>query len=246
MVEPLFFTELPQEISPGETLSLSGSEGRHAVTVRRILVGEYIALADGSGRKVRGQVLATGKDTLSMRVVEIIPTLTKALRITLVQALAKADRDELAIQAATELGIEGVIPWQADRSVSIWKDEKKAKGQIRWQQIVSEAAKQSLRPLIPMVHGVLNSKELTEKLATFDSVLILEPTSEKPIAEAALSPGQSIAVVIGPEGGISEQELVNFANQGYELVRTGSGILRTSTAAIATIAYLNAQLGGWQ
>jgi 16S rRNA (uracil1498-N3)-methyltransferase len=245
VVEPLFFAAIGKDTVVGSSFVLSGPEAKHAVTVRRMLQGEAIAVSDGAGVKIRGQVTKVGKDTLEINVesVEVIPA--PSVQLHLVQALAKGDRDELAIQACTELGLQGVIPWQADRSISIWKDEKKTKGQTRWQTIVAEAAKQSLRAYVPVVEQVQNSQELVSKLSNFDLVLILDPEAKQSIAQWALPAEGSVALVVGPEGGMSEAELEAFAVAGFSSVRLGSGVLRTSTAGMAAVSFLQAKLGEW-
>jgi len=162
-----------------------------------------------------------------------------------VQALAKGDRDEMAVQACTELGIQTVIPWQSERSVSIWKPEKQDKHRLRWQTIATEAAKQSLRPFIPEVEKVLGTSELVDRLKNFDLTLVLDPTSITSLTSVPILGHQSIAIVVGPEGGISPQELDQFRSAGLNLVGLGSGILRTSTAGVAVVSYLQATLGNW-
>lgn len=245
MVEPLFISPISKETSVGSKIKLAGSEAKHAISVRRIQVGEAIAISDGQATRLRGKVSAISKDWLEIEVSDIEAIEKPTTQIFLVQALAKGDRDELAIQASTELGVMGIIPWQSQRSVSIWKDEKKNKGQLRWQSIVTEAAKQSLRPLIPAVEPVLETLELTSRLKEFDLVLILDPKSEVSITKVKLAGILSIAVVVGPEGGISDAELELFQSAGFRTVSLGSGILRTSTAGVAVISYLQATIGDW-
>jgi 16S rRNA (uracil1498-N3)-methyltransferase len=207
--------------------------------------GEAIAVSDGAGLKIRGTVSKVSKDTLDMSVESVETLAAPEVQLHLVQALAKGDRDELAIQACTELGVYGVIPWQSDRSVSIWKDEKKAKGQTRWQTIVTEAAKQSLRALAPKVEAVLNSQELVSRLAAFDAVLVLDPEAKTSISQVSIPSSGSVAIVVGPEGGISDSELEAFGSAGFSLVRMGAGVLRTSTAGMAAVSFLQAKLGDW-
>ena len=245
VVEPLFFAAIGKDTLVGSTFVLGGPEAKHAVGVRRMIPGEAIAISDGSGLKIRGKLSKVSKDTLEMSVesVELVPA--PSVRLHLVQALAKGDRDELAIQACTELGVYGVIPWQADRSISIWKDDKKIKGQTRWQTIVTEAAKQSLRAFAPSVEVVQNSQELISRLSDFDSVMILDPEAKTSINQASIPSSGSIAIVVGPEGGISDSELEAFASAGFTSVRLGAGVLRTSTAGMAAVSYLQAKLGDW-
>ena len=132
-------------VAPGATVELSGDEARHAVTVSRVRTGERIAIGDGRGIRVLGVVTATGPRELTLEADEVVVEEPPAIRITLVQALAKGDRDELAVQAATELGASGIIPWAAERSVTRWEAAKAEKGRARWESIAREASKQSIR-----------------------------------------------------------------------------------------------------
>jgi 16S rRNA (uracil1498-N3)-methyltransferase len=245
VVEPLFFAAIGSDTVVGSSFTLGGPEAKHAVSVRRMSIGEAIAVSDGSGIKIRGRVSKLQKETLELSVESIDEILPPNCQLFLVQALAKGDRDELAIQACTELGVFGVIPWQAERSISIWKAEKRQKGQTRWQAIVTEAAKQSLRALIPKVGEVLDSQELGSALAGFDQVLILDPEATTSITDLTPPATGRVAVVVGPEGGMSEQELESFAKAGFSSVRLGAGVLRTSTAGMAAVSYLQAKLGDW-
>jgi 16S rRNA (uracil1498-N3)-methyltransferase len=237
MVEPLFHKDnLVAEV--GSLVELDGPEGKHAVQVRRMRQGEAIQLSDGKGLRVRGVVAQLTGSTLKLEVVEVIKEELPNRRITLVQALAKGDRDELAIQAATELGVMGIIPWQASRSISRWDGPKIAKGQARWQQIVSEAAKQSLRAFTPEVKNIVDTKELAALVSSFDLVLVLDTSATLAIGEAGISSSGSIALVVGPEGGIEQSELNALGAAGAKLVSLGANVLRTSTAGPALIAAL--------
>ena len=237
MVEPLFHKDnLVAEV--GSLVQLDGPEGKHAVQVRRMRQGEAIQLSNGKGLRVRGTVAELSGSTLKLEVTEVISEELPARQITLVQALAKGDRDELAIQAATELGAMGFIPWQASRSISRWDGPKIAKGQARWQQIVSEAAKQSLRAYTPEVKNIADTKELAGLVASFDLVLVLDTSATATIAEAGIPSSGSIALVAGPEGGIEQSELDALQDAGAKLVSLGANVLRTSTAGPALIAAL--------
>ena len=167
------------------------------------------------------------------------------LELTLIQALAKGDRDELAVQAATELGVMQVVPWQAERSVSRWDGPKVAKGVQRWQSIVDEAAKQALRAWTPAVLQPITTKELAKQVAQFEVVLVLDPTAEIGLASVKLPAKASVALVVGPEGGISPAELTALQQAGATRVHLGTSILRTSTAGMAAIAALQAGAGNW-
>jgi 16S rRNA (uracil1498-N3)-methyltransferase len=200
--------------------------------------GEAIQLSNGKGLRVRGTVAELSGSTLKLQVTEVIKEELPSRQITLVQALAKGDRDELAVQAATELGVMGIIPWQASRSISRWDGPKIAKGQARWQQIVSEAAKQSLRAYTPEVENIVDTKELAEIVSNFDLVLVLDTSATATVAGVGIPSSGSIALVVGPEGGIEQSELDAFQAAGAKLVSLGANVLRTSTAGAALIAAL--------
>ena len=229
--------------TPGQQITVTGSEARHAVTVSRIAIGELISIGNGSGLVATGAVVAAGPTAFVIEVHSVAETALPGRAIWLVQALAKGDRDEQAVQQATELGVDGVIPWSAQRSIVKWEGAKVAKGQDRWSAIVREASKQSIRSWIPEVADLASTTVLTS-LAAQTRMLVLEPT-----ASTALSgledDGRDLVLVVGPEGGITQSELSRFEGAGATLVRLGRTILRTSTAGPAALAVLNARLGRW-
>ncbi|KRE30724.1 16S rRNA (uracil(1498)-N(3))-methyltransferase [Agromyces sp. Soil535] len=230
-------------VAPGAIVELTGDEARHAVTVSRVRAGERIAIGDGRGILVHGVVASTGPRELALEAAEVVVAEASSPRITLVQALAKGDRDELAVQAATELGVDAVVPWAAARSVSRWEGQKAEKGRQRWAAIVREAVKQSIRPWLPSVAAVSATSGLTAALEG-NRMLLLEPTATTTLT--GLRPdGRDLALVVGPEGGIAPAELERLVAAGAEPVRLGGSVLRTSTAGPAAIAVLNATLGRW-
>lgn len=230
-------------VAPGDAVELTGDEARHAVTVSRVRTGERIAIGDGRGTVVHGVVTSTDARELVLAADEILVEEAPATRIMLVQALAKGDRDELAVQAATELGVDAVVPWAATRSVSRWEGPKAEKGRQRWAAIVREAVKQSIRSRVPEVLPVATTAELAGRLGDA-RILLLDPTAAKALTE--LRPdGRDLALVVGPEGGIAPAELERLVAAGAETVRLGASVLRTSTAGPAAIAVLNVALGRW-
>lgn len=162
----------------------------------------------------------------------------------LVQALAKGDRDELAIQAATELGVDEVVPWQASRSVSRWSGPKIDKGIARWTSIVREAAKQAHRAWLPQVTPPATTAQVAAR-ATKALVLVLEPTASVALTAVPLDDAPEIVLIVGPEGGVAAEELSTLADAGATAVRLGETVLRTSTAGPAALAVLNARLRRW-
>ena len=244
MVEPLFKYELP--LAAGQTVLLQGEEGHHAASVRRMRAGEAIALTDGHSTHARGVVAAVASKCLEVKVESVLAISAPTPRFSLVQALAKGDRDELAVQAATELGVYSVIPWQSERSVSKWEGPKVAKSVARWQSISEEASKQSLRPLFATVQSPVSSKELAKLISESEGEwLILDPTASVSIASVPTSPASEFFLVVGAEGGISDHELQLFESAGANRVHLGTGILRTSTAGMAALAFLAGKFGLW-
>jgi 16S rRNA (uracil1498-N3)-methyltransferase len=244
MVLPLFSIPANVILSAGDVYNLDGPEGKHAAQVRRMRAGEGIQLTNGLGFRATGLVAEVSTNSLRVSVNDVETEELPKLRITLVQALAKGDRDELAVQAATELGALTVIPWQATRSISKWEGDKAEKSRVRWQSIASEAAKQSLRVWNPEVLPVASSKQLPALLADYDHVIVLEPSAGKSITELGKLSGQ-VALIVGPEGGIDASELTRFEEAKFQIVRMGEGVLRTSTAGLAAIAYLAGSNGLW-
>ncbi|MFT4052192.1 MAG: 16S rRNA (uracil(1498)-N(3))-methyltransferase [Microbacterium sp.] len=229
--------------APGDRVLLHGAEAHHAVAVRRVREGEEVTVGDGRGLWLTGVVTApiTPKEvaiTVTSRSVVAAP----ARRIVLAQALAKGDRDELAVQAATELGVDEIVPWQAARSVSRWEAAKAAKGVARWQSIAREAAKQAHRAWVPGVADLVTTAQLAARPGT---LLVLEPTASVRLSHVALDGDGPLTVVVGPEGGISPEELARLAGAGATLVRLGDTVLRTSTAGPAALSVLSARLGRW-
>ena len=232
----------------GDRISITGAEARHAVTVSRLGVGESISIGNGAGLVVAGVVVSAEHTELVVEVSAVteVPRATPA--VFLAQALAKGDRDELAVQVATELGIDGVIPWTAARSISRWEGAKVAKGRDRWAAVVREASKQSVRPWLPDVLDLVTTKQLA-RLASTDQaegvrMLVLEPTAATPLSALDFD-GRDLVLVVGPEGGITPQELDALSAAGADIVRLGDEVLRTSTAGPAALAVLAVALGRW-
>lgn len=245
----------------GASVSLTGAEAKHAVTVSRVRPGESLQVGNGAGVLAHGTVIRADPAELVLELASVERIAPRTPRILLVQALAKGDRDELAVQAATELGVDGVLPWSAARSVSRWQGPKVAKGRERWAAIVREAAKQSVRPWVPEVGDLTTTKQLGVLAAT-TRMLLLEPTATEPLSgvvtgerhalagPAAVErgdavPTRDIVLVVGPEGGIAPAELEALTRAGASAVRLGPEVLRTSTAGPAAIAVLNVALDRW-
>lgn len=230
----------------GDAVVLTGAEAHHAAAVRRVRVGEQVTVGDGRGFWLEGECEAVSPKEVVVRVDSRRFVEPPHPRVVLVQALAKGDRDELAVQSATELGVDAIVPWQAARSISRWDAAKAVKGVARWQSIAREAAKQAHRAWLPEVEDPVTTAELASR-AAISLVLVLEPTADEPLTalEAIAAERGDILLVVGPEGGIAPEELERLQRAGARTVRLGDTVLRTSTAGPAALAVVSAALGRW-
>jgi 16S rRNA (uracil1498-N3)-methyltransferase len=232
----------------GGTVVIQGPDARHAVTVSRLAVGETVTVGNGAGVTASGTVTEVTPPAEFRFTAETVMTVQRpSPSITLVQALAKGDRDELAIQAATELGVDRIIPWAASRSVVRWVGDRAAKGLERWKTIVREATKQSARSWLPEVGSQVTTKQLTDLITGKPGELltiVLDPTAEHSLTELTVTEFD-LMIVVGPEGGIAPDELETLYRFGAVGARLGPNVLRTSTAGPAALAVLSAKLGRW-
>ncbi|CAN5502991.1 16S rRNA (uracil(1498)-N(3))-methyltransferase [Microbacterium sp.] len=241
-----FVLDAPIDAAIGDAVALTGDEAHHAAAVRRVRVGEEVTVGDGRGLWLTGECEAASPREVIVRITDRTETPVPTRRIVLAQALAKGDRDELAVQAATELGVDEIIPWQAARSVSRWDAAKAEKGRARWASIVREAAKQAHRAWIPEVMPLETTAALAGRSAA-SLVVVLEPTSSQRVTDLGVDPSdlRDLVLVVGPEGGIAPEELAAFERSGAKVARLGDTVLRTSTAGPAALSVLSAALHRW-
>ncbi|MEU9984410.1 16S rRNA (uracil(1498)-N(3))-methyltransferase [Streptomyces sp. NPDC050856] len=244
MTAPVFVVD---RVPPGAaTVTLDGPEGRHAVSVRRLRVGEEIVLTDGAGTGAYGTVAAVeGKDRLDVAVAQVRTEPAPVPRITVVQALPKGDRGELAVETMTETGVDGIVPWAASRCVTQWKGDRGLKALAKWRATAREAGKQSRRLRFPEVADAASTKQVARLLAGADFAAVLHEEGAEPLATAELPASGRIVLVVGPEGGVSPEELAAFAEAGAKPYRLGRSVLRTSTAGTAATALLLGRTGRW-
>jgi 16S rRNA (uracil1498-N3)-methyltransferase len=257
---PVFFTApgtLDQQV-PGSVFVLDGAEARHAVTVKRLAVGEAIDIADGAGKRLTGTVAAVAPGELTVECLELTEEPRPGIGLVLVQALAKGDRDELAAETATELGIDAVIPWQAERSIVRWRAERAAKAHAKWQAVVTAAAKQARRAWIPEVRAAVDGTGLQAAVAAADLAVILHEDAVRPLRQVLetwldSAPGSThgdsgaaeILLIVGPEGGISPREVTRLCDAGAVTALLGHHVLRSSTAGPAATVLASDILGRW-
>ena len=253
------------DLAPGELVAVTGDEAHHAVRVSRLRVGERILIGDGRGTLGEGVVESADRDRFTVLLDSVSQagqapgSMGAPPELVLVQALAKGDRDERAVEQATEFGVDAIVPWQAERSVSRWSgsSDKAEKGRDKWQRIAREAAKQSLRPRIPGVRPLATLADLCELSAHADTAVVaLHPRGNSPLSAwaAQLAPKAAgvagdgirhIYLIVGPEGGFSEGELDRLEAAGAQVAVLGETVLRTSSAGPAALAVLNLVLQRW-
>ncbi|BFV59371.1 16S rRNA (uracil(1498)-N(3))-methyltransferase [Kitasatospora sp. CMC57] len=248
MTAPVFVVETDRlaGAAPGGVVRLDGPEGRHAAAVKRLEPGEALTLADGHGLGVEGTVAAVhGKDALDVTVLSVRQEPEPAPRIIIVQALPKGDRGELAVETMTEVGVDVVIPWAASRCITQWKGDRGAKALAKWRATAREAGKQSRRLRFPEVRELMTTRQLTPVLASAAFAAVLHEEGSVPLATAPLPGAGDLVLIVGPEGGVSPDEIAAFAEAGATPHRLGPSVLRTSTAGVAAGALLLGRTNRW-
>ncbi|WP_404311103.1 16S rRNA (uracil(1498)-N(3))-methyltransferase [Agrococcus terreus] len=226
----------------GDVIALEREEAHHAAVVSRMRRGERVLVSDGRGTLAEGVIERADRDGVEVVLHRVERVEAPSPRIGLAQALAKGDRAELAVQAATELGVDAIVPWQARRSVVQWKGERGEKALERWRKVVREAGKQAIRPLLPEVAAAVDTEGLA-RLADDWLLVVLDPGAAASIAEVPLE--RDLLLVVGPEGGIDPAELERLDAAGAVSARLGDHVLRTSTAGLAAASALSVRLGRW-
>jgi 16S rRNA (uracil1498-N3)-methyltransferase len=240
MTDPLFLLDDLTDPLPevGAHVVLDGSEGRHAAVVRRLRPAEMIMIADGRGRGLRGRVIEVGATSVDVEVAQHLAVPAESRHYVAVQALAKGDRSELAVEMMTEMGVSEIVPWQASRSIVRWSEERGVRSLSKWRSTVREAAKQSRRLTVPQVSEPVSTRQLAELVAGADLTVLLHEQADRSIAEVDLPEAGTILIIIGPEGGISADELSELTRAGAQPVSISDGVLRTSTAGVVALAGL--------
>lgn len=236
----------------GEQIVLSGPEARHAATVRRLSPGEQLELVDGRGLRVTGSVVSAAGDRIELRVEHRVEEPARTPELLLVQALAKGDRDLQAVESCTELGVEAVIPWQAERSIARLRPERQAKQLAKWESTLASAAKQSRRARWPQLREPVTSSSLGRLIEQSPGIrwLVLHESAERRLTEmlpeiVAEGACEGVGLIVGPEGGVSDAELERFTAAGAQPMLLGPEVLRSSTAGAAAVAVLSSALGRW-
>ncbi|MFE9770780.1 16S rRNA (uracil(1498)-N(3))-methyltransferase [Streptomyces sp. NPDC005931] len=245
MTAPVFVVD-HFDAGPDGRYVLDGPEGRHAVSVKRLRPGEDVVLTDGAGRSAPCEVLDTeGKDRLVVRMGPVAEEPAPQPRITVVQALPKGDRGELAVETMTEVGVDAIVPWTAARCITQWKGERGLKSLAKWRATAREAGKQSRRARFPEVADAATTQQVASLLADAAFAAVLHESGTLPLATAELPASGDVVLVVGPEGGVAPEELALFEQAGARAHRLGPSVLRTSTAGTAASALLLGRTGRW-
>jgi 16S rRNA (uracil1498-N3)-methyltransferase len=228
-----------------ERFTLTGPEGRHATTVRRLAPGEAVDITDGAGLLAHCVVVAARPGELDLEVLTRRDDPPPACQVVVVQAIIKGDRGELAVELMTEVGVDVIVPWAAERSVAVWRADREDKALARWRSAGFQAAKQSRRSRFPEVTGQAKAGAVRERIEAASLALLLDPDADRALADVALPPDGEIVLVAGPEGGVSAAETSALTEAGAVPVRLGPTVLRGSTAGAVAAALVLSRSGRW-
>lgn len=238
---PVFLCD--RDVLDADRVTLSGPEGRHATTVRRIAPGERVDLTDGAGLLARCVVLAARPGELDLTVSERSDLPAPACRVTVAQAILKGDRAELAVELMTEIGVDEILPWAAERCIVRWRPDRDSLG--RWRSSAREAAKQSRRTWFPEVSAPVKLTELVGRVHDADLAVLLDPAGDRALSDLELPGSGSVLLLVGPEGGVSEAETQALTSAGAVSARLGPSVLRGSTAGAVAAALVLSGCGRW-
>jgi 16S rRNA (uracil1498-N3)-methyltransferase len=240
---PLFLLD---PLPPGAHAVLDGPEGRHAATVKRLRPGEVVLLGDGRGALAHAVVDATGRDVVELTITDRSMVPAPSPRVVVAQALVKGDRGELAVELATEAGVDAIVPWTAARCVVRWADAQRGdKGLARWRSTAREAAKQARRAWSPEVREPASTRALASLVTEAACALVLHESATAMLADVPLPAAGDVLLVVGPEGGVTDEELAQLTAAGAKAVRLGPEVLRASTAAAVALGALGVLTPRW-
>lgn len=233
-------------VAVGDEVTVDGDEAHHAVAVRRLRVGERVVLTDGRGVAATGAVASTGKRVFVVGVDEVAHSEPPTPAVTVVQALPKGERGELAVEVLTEIGVARIVPWAAARSVAVWKGERAEKSLAKWRATAREAAKQARRSWFPEVGQLATTAEVVDLIGAAATAVVLHEDGGARLGDIDVDETGGLLLVVGPEGGLDPAEIAAFEAAGAVTVRLGAEVLRTSTAGLAAVSALLARTPRWR
>ena len=249
MTPPVFLTPVSHldDVETGDVVRLSGPEGRHAVSSLRLCVGERVDLVDGVGRRAEGTLQTSiGREDADIRVDVLTVEPRPDPWFTVVQALPKGERGELAVELLTEIGVDVIIPWAARNCVTQWRGDRADRGLRKWNDAVRAAAKQSRRSWFPVVESLHNTNQVAARVAEASLALVLDESADASIVNVELPEHGEILLVVGPEGGLADEERAVLSAAGARTTVIGPTVLRTSSAGLAAMAALLPRTSRWR
>lgn len=235
----LFFTD---QINDGSIQTLDNDDAHHAIKVLRLKLGEVIKISDGVKKWVSGSIIEISKKELTISISERGDFEEKKPELVLVQAVTKSERNKEMLELAIEAGVDRIIPWQAERSISKWQSDSAQK----WEIGIKEACKQARQVRLPKLMPMLTTAGVVQLLSKDARIVVFHESASEKFTQLQLPESlASIYLVIGPEGGISQSELSIFENGGSKIVRLGETVLRSAHAGFAAISAVQTKLGRW-
>lgn len=229
--------EVPGDVGTG--YRFDGEDAHHAIKVLRTAVGEEFIVTNGNGHWARARALEVAKKHITCAIDEVGFDKPLAHHFTVVQALPKGDRVRETLELLTEAGVDRIIPWQAARSIG--KGEKIEK----WRSAVREATKQSRRTYIPEVADLIKTADLPAIIQSADCALLFHQAADQKLSGVLPTSAQKITVIIGPEGGLTDEEIATCVAAGAQVALLGRPVLRTAHAGLAALSAINALLRVW-
>ncbi len=226
----------------GSTLEVDGDEAHHAIKVLRVNLGEEILLADGSGAWLRGKVESIAKKSFVVTVLERGMAQEILPELIVIQAMMKSERAKEAIELLTVSGAKTIIPWQSARSIAQWQDDLGEK----WMKSAIAAAKQSRRLTLPEIETPITTAQIAKRFGGDTNLFILHESATTKISEASKSiTSGPIVIVVGPEGGLTGEELGQLGAAGGTVVLLGKEVFRSAHAGFAALSAISALIGRW-
>jgi 16S rRNA (uracil1498-N3)-methyltransferase len=227
MTAPLFYLD---SLPPAGTVVVEGRQAHHATASLRLHPGEKVLLGDGDGLLATCTVTGVGREGMRVEI-DSVAEHQRPAEITVVQAIPKGDRADLAVELLTETGATRIMPWTSQRTVARWRGKEQSKRQ-RWQRVARAAAQQARRVYAPIVDEALSG------LPPVDGrMLVLHESATECVFDAPAARGP-VTIVVGPEGGLTDDEVHALTSAGAVAVHLGGLIMRTSTAGAAACVWL--------
>lgn len=234
----LFFVA-PEEISSDE-IQLRGTQAHHAITVLRVQKGELLRLANGIGDWVEGPITAIGKDMLTIDVQTRGQDKSAKATITIAQAVLKGENQKAALDQLVQAGADSIIPWQAQRSIgTLDKNEK-------WREVIHAAARQSRRARIPGLASMTNLEGVLAARSQFDLTIAFHESATVSLSAINnIADAHTVLAIIGPEGGLSNEELAQLQSSAIPLVKLGDPVIRADLAGAIALGALKVLTKEW-